>query len=112
MPGIDELHANGPTEVGTKLSFHARGKDRPSEIVALDPGRRVVLRSVQGGVTADYEYSVEVVSEAVTNVRLVANCATSGFLWGLAGPFLRLAMQRNDSKQPAALAAWVENSEA
>ena len=45
MPGIDKLHANGPTEVGTTLSFHARGKDRPSEIIALEPGRRLVLRS-------------------------------------------------------------------
>ena len=39
MPGTDELHANGPTEVGPMLSFHARGKDRPSEVVALEPGR-------------------------------------------------------------------------
>ena len=52
MSGVDELRAQGPTAAGTTLVFTTRGKQRTGQIVALDPGRSVTIRSIQGGVTA------------------------------------------------------------
>jgi uncharacterized protein YndB with AHSA1/START domain len=107
MSGIDSMAADGPTEVGTKLTFHARGKERPSEIVAVDEGRSVVLRSVQGGVSADYTYSVEPVDEQTTRVSLVAECTTTG-AWTLVGPLMRYGVRRTDGGQTDALERWIE----
>ena len=58
MPGVDELRAHGPTAAGTTLVFTTRGKERTGRIAALDPGRSITLRSIQGGVTADYSTRV------------------------------------------------------
>lgn len=98
MPGVESMVAKGPNEVGTELVFRARGKDRPSSIAAIEPGRAITLRSVQGGVTADYRYRVEPVSETVTDVHLDADCSTAG-IWSAVGPLLRLMMKRTDSSQ-------------
>ena len=38
------------------LPAKARGVERESQIVAWDPPQRVTLRSVQGGIAAEYEY--------------------------------------------------------
>ena len=52
MPGIEGMAAEGETVAGTKLTFRARGAERSSAIVHCDAGKSIVLRSVQGGVTA------------------------------------------------------------
>ena len=57
MSGVDALRAHGPTATGTTLVFTTRGKERTGQIAALDPGRSITLRSIQGGVTADYVYA-------------------------------------------------------
>jgi uncharacterized protein YndB with AHSA1/START domain len=51
MSGVDALRADGPTAPGTTLVFTTRGKQRTGQIAALDPGRSITLRSIQGGVT-------------------------------------------------------------
>jgi uncharacterized protein YndB with AHSA1/START domain len=99
--GVDAIRAEGPTAVGTELVFRARGKDRRSEIVALDPGRSITLRSRQGGVTADYTYSVEPAG-AGSRATLTADVRTSG-LWALLGPVIRGAVRREDAGQLEAL---------
>ena len=43
----------------------ARGADRSSTIIHCDVGRSIVLRSIQGGVTADYTYEVHEIDGAV-----------------------------------------------
>ena len=43
--GVDSIRAESDTDVGTKLRFVTRGKERTSEITALDPGRSLTLRS-------------------------------------------------------------------
>ena len=95
--GVDSIRAGGPTAVGTELVFCARGKERRSEIVAVEPGRSVTLRSRQGGVTADYTYTVE---PAGTGSRaiLTADVVTSD-AWALLGPVIRAAIRRQDSGQ-------------
>jgi uncharacterized protein YndB with AHSA1/START domain len=100
--GVDSLQAEGPTAVGTELVFQARGKERRSEIVALDPGRSITLRSRQGGVTADYIYAVEPAG-AGSRVTLDAEVRTPG-VWSLLGPVIRRAIRREDSGQLDALA--------
>jgi uncharacterized protein YndB with AHSA1/START domain len=100
--GVDSLRAEGPTAVGTELVFTARGKERRSEIVALEPGRSITLRSRQGGVTADYTYAVEP-AEPGSRVTLTADVRTPG-VWSLLGPVIRRAIRKEDSGQLDALA--------
>lgn len=100
--GVDSISADGPVHEGTALRFVARGKERTSEIAALEPGRSVTLRSRQGGVTADYTYAVAPDGES-TRVSLVADVVTRG-LWTLAAPAIRAAIRRADGGQLDALA--------
>ena len=95
--GVDAIRADGHTPVGTTLRFTAPGKERTSEIAALDAGRSVTLRSRQGGVTADYTYGVETAG-AGSRVTLVADVATRG-AWVLAGPMIRAAIRKTDRGQ-------------
>ena len=102
MPGVDALHAQGPTAVGTALVFTARGKHRTGQIAALDPGRSVTVRSVQGGVTADYVYACAPNGDG-TRVSLVADCRMTGPIRVL-GPVIRSAIRKADSGQLDAFA--------
>lgn len=106
MNGIDSMSADGPTAVGTTITFHTRGKDRGSSIVACEEGRSVTLRSQQGGVTADYVYSLEAEGEG-TRATLAAECTFTG-LWTLLGPIIRRAIKSTDGGQMDALKAHVE----
>lgn len=108
MSGIDSLAAEGGLEPGTKLTFRARGKDRHSEIVQVEPGRSITLRSVQGGVTADYRYQLTPEGDSATTARLVAECRTSGLPWSLIGPLLRIVVRRTDGGQMNALKPFAE----
>ena len=103
MAGVDDLRALGPTAAGTTLLFTTRGKERTGQIVALDPGRSVTLRSVQGGVTADYVYAC-VQHDKGTRVSLVAECSITGPV-RLLGPVIRYAIRRADGGQLDAFAA-------
>jgi uncharacterized protein YndB with AHSA1/START domain len=99
--GVDSITADGPTAVGTRLRFTTRGKERDSEIAALDPGRSITLRSRQGGVTADYTYAVAPTGNG-TEVTLVADVRTRG-AWTLLAPLIRTAIRRTDAGQLDAL---------
>jgi uncharacterized protein YndB with AHSA1/START domain len=99
--GVDSIRAEGPTQVGTTLRFVTRGKERTSEITELEPGRWITLRSQQGGVTADYRYTVEPAA-AGSRVTLTADVRTAG-AWALAGPLIRTAIRRTDGGQLDAL---------
>jgi uncharacterized protein YndB with AHSA1/START domain len=99
--GVESIRAEGPTAVGTTLVFRARGKDRRSEIVALEPGRSITLRSKQGGVTADYTYAVEPTGPG-SRATLTADVGTSG-VWSLLGPVIRAAIRKEDTGQLEAL---------
>ena len=106
--GVEWIKADGETIAGTKLAFFARGKERPSEIAECQPGRMIVLRSVQGGVSADYAYTLDPIDDNTTRVTLVANCRTRGLLWGAASPLLRVAIRLTDEKQIKNLKRIVE----
>ncbi len=108
MPGIDGITAEGETAKGTTLTFRARGADRSSTIVHCDAGRSIVLRPVQGGVTADYRYEVHELDERSARVILVADCQITGLWWSVVSPLLRLAIRFSDGKQLRLLKAMVE----
>ena len=108
MPGIEGMAADGETATGTKLKFRARGGERSSEIVHCDAGRSIVLRSVQGGVTADYRYEVHDIDGGSTRVTLVADCHITGLWWRIVSPLLRIAIRSTDGKQLRLLKATIE----
>lgn len=109
MRDVEWLKADGTTQVGTRLTFRSRGKDRPSTIADLEPGRAILLRSQQGGVTADYHYRLHSIDESTTRVELTAACATRG-AWSLVGPLLRAAMRRADRSQLDDLKRHIETT--
>lgn len=111
MPGVESMQAEGPLAAGTTLRFVARGKPRESTIVALEPGRAITLRSVVGGVTADYAYSVHPANAAATETRveLEALVATRGIMTLLA-PVIRGAIAREDGVQLSRLKVWIEET--
>ena len=108
MPGIDGMSADGATAAGTTLTFRARGADRASTITHCDAGRSVVLRSVQGGVTADYAYELHDLDGQATRVTLVADCQITGLWWRAVSPLLRIAIRFSDGKQLRLLKAMLE----
>jgi uncharacterized protein YndB with AHSA1/START domain len=103
MPGVEEAHADGAT-----LRFRARGKERTSRISALDPGRSITLTSVQGGVRADYLYTIAPAGEG-TRTTLTADCECTG-LWRVAAPALRRLIRRTDGGQLTALKRLIEST--
>ncbi|MGH3586977.1 MAG: SRPBCC family protein [Pseudonocardia sp.] len=110
MPGVEAVRAQGPLTAGSTLVFTARGKERLATIAALEPGRRITVRSVQGGVTADYAYEC-VAHGCGTVVSLVADCSMTGPV-RLLGPVIRFAIRRADGGQLAAFAATFASSPA
>ena len=109
MPGIGRMQGDGETKTGTVLTFHARGTDRSTTIVHCEDGQSIVLRSIQGGVTADYAYGVHALGERSTRVTLVANCQFTGLWWRMISPLVRLAVRFSDGKQLRLLRALVES---
>jgi carbon monoxide dehydrogenase subunit G len=95
--GVDSITADGPTAAGTVLTFVTRGKVHTSALTAVEPGRSVTLRSVQGGVTADYTYAVEPAGDR-SRVTVDADVRTRG-AWTLVAPLIRLAIRRTDAGQ-------------
>lgn len=55
--------------------MHTRGREQRSEVTVLEPGRSVTLRSQQGGVTADYTYTLEE-ADGRSRLTLVADVGT------------------------------------
>lgn len=109
MPGVEAMSADGVTATGTKLTFRARRAQRTSTIVECEPGRLIVLRSVQGGVTADYRYAIEDLDGRSCRMTLVADCRFSGLVFGLASPLLKVAIRISDGKQLRLLKAFIED---
>ena len=108
MPGVDGMAASGETVAGTKLTFRSRNADRSSTIVHCQAGRSIVLRSIQGSVTADYRYEVHAIDASSTRVTLVADCQVTGFWWRVISPLLRIAIRFTDGKQLRLLKVAIE----
>ena len=110
MNGIESMSIEGETVEGARVRFFTRGAERESVIAQCEPGRSITLRSQQGGVTADYTYSIEAAGESSSQVSLEAECRFSGLLMRLLSPLLQFAIRRTDSGQIAALKQVVEET--
>ena len=108
MPGVDRMEAQGETAEGTEIRFQARNAERASVIAHCETGRSIVLRSVQGGVTADYTYELHPAGESATRVTLVAECRFRGLLFLLMSPLIRRAIRSADGVQLERLKKVVE----
>ncbi len=108
MTGVGHMRpvTAGPLKLGSRFKFRARGRERESEITAWDPCRRIALTSIQGGVTATYEYSLSPASGS-TELTLEAACQATGF-WKLLHPLIVLAMKRSDSSHLIKLKSAIE----
>jgi uncharacterized membrane protein len=102
MAGVDSVTAVGDHT----LRFVARKRERTSEITALQPGESITLTSVQGGVRANYTYSVTA-EGGTTRATLVADVTTKP-LWRPVAPALRALIRRTDGGQLDALKRLVE----
>ena len=110
MSGIDGMAADGAaTGEGTRLVFRSRGAERESTVVGWSPPNRLALQSVQGGVTALYEYACEP-ADGGTRLTLRAGCRAEGLGWRLALPLIGVLMKRADSGQVSALKRLIESA--
>jgi carbon monoxide dehydrogenase subunit G len=106
MPGVNEMHAEGPLAVGQSISFHSQGHDRSSTVTELDVGRCITITSSQGDVRADYRY--ELGGEAgATRLTLTADVVVSEELAAMAEQ-IRRAIAEADSGQLASFKRFAE----
>jgi uncharacterized protein YndB with AHSA1/START domain len=96
--GVEDVRVDGPLERGARLTFQARGKEQSSTVEEVDPPQLLVLRSVQGRVTADYTYRLREVGTDCTEVSLRIEVDVHGAMAMLA-PAIRAAIRRSDGGQ-------------
>ncbi len=97
MPGVSEMHAEGPLVAGQTIDFHAQGHDRSCTVSELDVGRSITIASSQGDVQAYYRYELDGDGGA-TRLTLTADVVISEELAGMADQ-IRAAMAEADSGQ-------------
>ena len=110
MSNVDALRsADGePLKTGTRLLFNARGREHESVVAELVAHRYLLLRSVQGPVSADYAYYLEARGSRC-EVTLDVRCRGRGLI-RLLMPVIRSAMWLTDRSQLSALQAAVGNA--
>lgn len=99
MPGVESSRAQGsePITAGSTFVFVARGAERTAQVVDYEPQKKISLRSIQGPITATYEYRLSPDGDG-TSVSLVADCSARG--WGvLIAPLVRILARRADQNQ-------------
>jgi uncharacterized protein YndB with AHSA1/START domain len=108
MPGVREMHAEGPTALGLTIDFHSNGHDRSATVTELEPGRSITITSSQGDVRADYRYVLEP-DGGDTRLTLTAEVAVSDALEGLAGE-IRETIAAADQGQLASFKRFAEKA--
>ena len=100
-----------PMTVGSRVTFAARFLGRrltyTYEIVELEPGRRLVMRTAEGPFPMETTYTWEPAAEGSTHMTLRNRGEPSGFSKAMA-PFMAGAMRRANGKDLAALRAILE----
>jgi len=108
-----EWQTEPPVQVGTLVAFVARFLGRrlayTYEIVELEPGRRLVMRTQQGPFPMETTYTWEPVGDGATRMRLRNRGEPAGFS-RFAAPFMAPAMRRANRKDLAALKAILERT--
>jgi len=100
-----------PLKVGSRLAFVARFLGRTIsytyEIVELDPGRSLVMRTSEGPFPMETSYRWEPVGAASTRMTLRNRGEPAGF-GRVTGPLMAAAMRRANRKDLAVLKARLE----
>jgi uncharacterized membrane protein len=102
-----------PVAVGSQLDFVASFLGRrlayTYEVVELEPGRRMVMRTADGPFPMETTYTWEPLGEDSTRMTLRNRGRPSGFS-ALAGPVLAAAMKRANRKDLAQLRERLERA--
>lgn len=100
-----------PVRVGSRMAFVAHFLGRrltyTYEVVELEPGLRLVMRTAQGPFPMETSYQWEDAGEARTHMSLRNRGNPSGFSRVLA-PFMAMAVRRANQKDLASLKARLE----
>jgi uncharacterized protein YndB with AHSA1/START domain len=95
-----------PVAVGSRMAFDAGFLGRQLaytyEVVELEPGRRLVMRTADGPFPMETTYTWEPTDDGATRMTLRNRGRPSGFS-AVAGPFMAAAMRRANRKDLAAL---------
>ena len=107
-----EWKTPAPIRVGSRLGFVAqflgRRLEYTYEIVALEPGERLVMRTAEGPFPMETTYTFETVSERLTRMTLRNRGEPSGFS-KIVAPFMAAAMRRANRKDLARLKSVLES---
>ena len=109
-----EWHTEAPLRVGSRVAFVARFLGRPLEytyeIVELEPGRRLVMRTAEGPFPMETTYTWTSLDAGRTRMTLRNRGAPAGFS-KLTSPFMAAAMRRANNKDLANLKRILERAE-
>lgn len=101
-----------PVAVGSRMDFVAQFLGRrlayTYEVVELDPGRRLVMRTAQGPFPMETTYEWEPTDGGGTRMRLRNSGEPSGF-GRVAAPLMAAAVRRNTIRDLARLKQLVES---
>jgi Polyketide cyclase / dehydrase and lipid transport len=102
-----------PIRVGSRMDFVARFLGRrlayTYEVVVLEPGRQLVMRTAQGPFPMETTYTWEAIDAEHTRMTLRNRGEPSGF-GRVAAPVMAAAMRRANQKDLAALKFILERS--
>jgi hypothetical protein len=104
------LDGDGPVDVGTRVervaSFLGRRIEYVNEIVELEPGRRLAMRSVKAPFPMEVTYELEDTPQG-TRMRIRAGGEAGGF-YRIAQPLLGAAVRRGIEKDLSELKQLME----
>ena len=110
LTSVRRLDGDGPVGAGTRVervaSFLGRRIEYVNEIVALEPGRRLAMRSVKAPFPMEVTYELEDAPRG-TRMRIRAGGEAGGF-YRVAGPLLGAAVRRGIEKDLSELKRLME----
>ncbi|MEU4192030.1 SRPBCC family protein [Kribbella sp. NPDC026611] len=107
-----EWRTEPPISVGSQLDFVAQFLGRrlayTYEVVALEPGKRLVMRTAEGPFPMETTYEWAYAGEGATRMTLRNRGEPSGFA-GMAAPVMVAAMRRANTRDLARLKDLLES---
>ncbi|MEE1621782.1 SRPBCC family protein [Zafaria sp. Z1313] len=108
LPGVTEMHAEGPLGPGTRIDLHTEGHERTFTVADVEPGSLLVVTGGEGDVRTQYRYGIAR-EGADTRLTLEIDVEVSDSLAALAGD-IRAAVAGSDGRQLAAFKRFAERA--